>query len=150
MRILIQECLKASVTIDNKIYSEINNGEVLFVGFTSSDDEKVVDKMIEKLFKLRIFDDENGKTNLSLTDINGDLLCVSQFTLYADLSQGNRPSFVNAMKADEARKLFSYFCDKVKERKEDVKFGVFQADMKVNVLNNGPFSIMMDSKELVK
>lgn len=150
MKILIQECLEAHVKVDDKVCGEIKNGEVIFVGFTLGDDKTIIDKMLDKLFKLRIFKDENGKTNLNLEQTNGNILCVSQFTLYADLTQGNRPSFVNALKGEESEKLYEYTKVKLKERIPDVQFGIFGADMKVSLINNGPFTIYMDSKELIK
>ena len=148
MRILIQECLKASVTIDGKVHSSIDQGEVLFVGFTQGDDENIIDKMLDKLFKLRIFEDENGKTNLDLAKHGGNILAISQFTLYADMSQGNRPSFVKALPASESEPLYNVFCKKIAERLPTVQFGVFGADMKVDLINDGPFTLLMDSKEL--
>ncbi len=150
MRILIQECLEAKVTIEKQVVSQIEQGEVLFVGFTPGDDEQIIDKMIDKLFKLRIFADENGKTNLTLDAHGGKILCVSQFTLYADLSQGNRPSFTKALGGQYAKPLYDYFAKKLKERKEDTCFGVFGADMKVELINDGPFTILLDSKEVIK
>jgi D-tyrosyl-tRNA(Tyr) deacylase len=150
MRILIQECLKASVTIDSKVVGSISEGEVIFVGFTAGDDERIIDKMIEKLLKLRIFEDENGKTNLNLEVHGGKILCISQFTLYADLSQGNRPSFVNALGGSKSEPLYNYFCKRLSEVRPDTQYGVFGADMKVNLINNGPFTIMLDSKEVIK
>ena len=148
MRILIQCVQHASVTIDSKVVSSIQKGELVFVGFTNSDTEPIVDKMINKLLKLRIFPDESGKTNLALNDISGHILCVSQFTLYASLKEGNRPAFVNCMRPDEARNLYDYFVEKMKELVPSSQFGVFQADMKVDLLNDGPFTILLDSKEL--
>ncbi len=148
MRILIQECLKADVTIDKSIVSSIDRGEVIFVGFTKDDDEKICDRMLDKMLKLRIFADKDGKTNLSLEQVGGNVLCVSQFTLYADLSQGNRPSFVNALRPELSEPLYDYFSKKLKERVPECGFGRFGADMKVSLINDGPFTIMLDSKEL--
>lgn len=150
MRILIQECLRAKVTIDGKIHGEIQNGEVIFVGFTYGDDETTVDKMLAKMLKLRIFADMDGKTNLSLAQTGGNILCISQFTLYADVSHGNRPSFVNAMKGEESKKLYDSFCGKLLQVMPDAQFGIFGADMKVELVNDGPFTIMLDSKESFK
>ncbi len=150
MRILIQECLKASVTIDHVVHGEIDEGEVIFVGFTSDDNEKIIDKMIDKLLKLRIFEDENGKTNLNLASHGGKILCISQFTLYADVSQGNRPSFVKALGGEKSKPLYDYFCKKLSELRPDTQYGVFGADMKVSLINNGPFTIMLDSQEVMK
>lgn len=150
MKILIQECLRGKVTVDSNVVGQIQNGEVIFVGFTTGDNEEIIDKMLEKLFKLRIFKDENGKTNINLEQTGGNILCISQFTLYADLTQGNRPSFVNALKGKESEKLYEYTKTKLKERLPDVQFGIFGADMKVELVNDGPFTIFMDSKELIK
>ena len=149
MRLLIQECLNGSVDIDGKCVGQIGRGEVIFVGFTQGDDEKIVDRMIDKLLKLRIFADENGKTNLSLADIDGELLLVSQFTLYADLTSGNRPSFVKALKGSQSEPLYASFVKKMEEKLPGkTRKGVFGADMKVHLVNDGPFTILLDSKEL--
>ena len=148
MRILVQEVLKASVTIDSKEVASIGRGFLLFVGFTQGDDQTVIAKMVDKVLKLRIFPDENGKTNLSLDKVKGSILSVSQFTLYGELKEGNRPSFVAALKPDEARILYAYFNNLLKERIPSLQTGVFQADMKVSLINDGPFTLMLDSKEL--
>lgn len=150
MRILIQECLEASVTIDKKVVSKIGKGEVVFVGFTNGDDETIIDKMLDKLLKLRIFEDENGKTNYNLVQHGGDILCVSQFTLYADLTQGNRPSFVKALKSQESEPLYETLKKKLSSLLPSTQYGVFGADMKVQLINNGPFTIFLDSEELFK
>lgn len=148
MRILIQECLRGKVTIDGVVHGNIQNGEVIFAGFGPGDDRKVVDKMVDKLFKLRIFKDAEGKTNLNLDQVGGNILCISQFTLYADVRKGNRPSFVNAMKGEESNLLYEYLKEKLLERIPGAQFGVFGADMKVELVNDGPFTILLDSKEL--
>ncbi len=148
MRILIQECLKASVTIDGNVYSSIGKGEVVFVSFTMGDTSSTISHMIDKMLKLRIFSDENGKTNYDLSQHGGTVLVVSQFTLYADIKKGNRPSFVNAMGGENSKQLYDEFCQQLSERVEGVKTGVFGADMKVELINDGPFTIWMDSKEL--
>jgi len=148
MRVLVQEVLKASVTIDSKEVASIGRGFLLFVGFTQGDDQATIGKMVDKIMKLRIFPDENGKTNLSLASVNGSILSVSQFTLYGELKEGNRPSFVAALKPDEARILYAYFNNLLKERIPSLQTGVFQADMKVSLINDGPFTLMLDSKEL--
>ena len=147
MRILIQECLKASVTIDGNVYSSIGKGEVVFVSFTSGDTSSTIRQMIDKMLKLRIFSDENGKTNYDLSQHGGTVLVVSQFTLYADIRKGNRPSFVNTMGGENSKHLYDIFCQQLSERVEGVKTGVFGADMKVELINDGPFTIWMDSKE---
>lgn len=150
MKILIQECLKAKVTINNEVHGEIDKGEVIFVSFTLDDDKKTIDFMLNKLLKLRIFEDSEGKTNLTLAQHGGSILCISQFTLYASLKDGNRPSFVNALKGEESKKLYDYFCLKLSQVMPDTQFGIFGADMKVSLVNDGPFTIMLDSKELIK
>lgn len=148
MRLAVQEVLHSSVTVEGKLISEIGRGEMVLVGFNVNDNEKIIDKMIAKLLKLRIFPDDQNKTNWDISKINGEILAVSQFTLYADLSEGNRPSFVNAMKPDEARKLFAYFQEKLLSLYPKAKFGIFQADMQVELVNDGPFTVILDSKEL--
>ncbi len=150
MRVLVQEVKKASVTIDNKLYSSINKGFLLFVGFTDGDNEETLRKMRDKVIKLRIFPDENGKTNLSLDQVGGEILSVSQFTLYGDMTQGNRPSFVNSMKPDEAKLLFALWNNLLREKAPNLKTGVFQADMQVELINDGPFTIWLDSEVLFK
>ncbi|MDD7181741.1 MAG: D-aminoacyl-tRNA deacylase [Bacilli bacterium] len=148
MRILIQECLEASVVIDGIVHSSIGKGELVFVSFTEGDNETTIDKMIDKMLKLRIFEDENGKTNYNLSQHGGTILAVSQFTLYADIRKGNRPSFQYALKGEESEPLFNLFCKKLSEKIEGVQTGVFGADMKVRLINDGPFTVWMDSKEL--
>jgi D-tyrosyl-tRNA(Tyr) deacylase len=150
MRILIQECLRGEVAIDGKIISQIGKGEVIFVGFTQGDDERLCDWMLEKMLKLRIFMDANGKTNLSLDQVGGTVLCVSQFTLYADLSEGNRPAFVHALGGALSEPLYDYFSKRLSERIPSAQYGRFGADMKVTLTNDGPFTILLDSKELGK
>lgn len=151
MRIVTQNVSKASVEIDGKIYSKIDQGYLLLVSFTNGDTNETVDKMAKKLMGLRVFPDENGKTNLSIQDINGSILSVSQFTLYADCQKGNRPSFINrCLNPINASKLYDYFNDVLRSYHLDIKTGVFGADMKVNLINNGPFTIILDSEELFK
>lgn len=150
MRIVLTTVLNASVTIDNEIVGKINRGFCLLVGFTHEDNKEIVDKMIDKMLGLRVFPDENGLTNLSIYDVKGEILSVSQFTLYADLAKGRRPSFTNAMKPDEAKALYAYFNEQVKAKYGAVETGVFGADMKVSSVNDGPFTIILDSKEILK
>ena len=150
MRIVLTTVLSASVTIDNEVVGKINRGFCLLVGFTHDDNKEIVDKMLDKMLGLRVFPDENGLTNLSIYDIKGEILSVSQFTLYADLAKGRRPSFVNAMKPDEAKALYGYFNDQIKAKYGVVATGVFGADMKVSSVNDGPFTVIMDSKEIIK
>ena len=150
MRIVLTTVLNASVTIDNKIVAKINRGFCLLVGFTHDDNKDVVDKMIDKMLSLRVFPDENGLTNLSIYDVKGEILSVSQFTLYADLAKGRRPSFINAMRPDDAQKLYAYFNEQVKAKYGAIETGVFGADMKVSSVNDGPFTVILDSKEILK
>ena len=150
MRIVLTTVLNASVTIDNEIVGKINRGFCLLVGFTHEDNREIVDKMIDKMLGLRVFPDENGLTNLSIYDVKGEILSVSQFTLYADLAKGRRPSFINAMKPDEAKALYAYFNEQVKAKYGAVETGVFGADMKVSSVNDGPFTVILDSKEILK
>ena len=149
MRVLIQRSRNSKVTIDGKVNGKIDKGYVLFVGFTDGDNEKIIDKMINKIVNLRIFEDENGKMNLSILDTGGDILSVSQFTLYADCSEGRRPSFTKAMNPDEATKLYDLFNKKLSEILH-VETGIFGADMKVEIFNDGPVTIMLDSKDICK
>ncbi len=118
------------------------------VGLTHGDDESIIDKMINKILKLRIFEDEKGLTNLSINDVNGNILAVSQFTLYADVAKGNRPSFVKAMGYDDSLRLYNYFVNRLLSLVPDAKFGIFGADMKVSLVNDGPFSLVIDSEDL--
>ena len=150
MRILIQNVIDAKVSIDNKIVGKISRGFCLFVGFTHEDNKEMVDKMVNKLLSLRLFNDENGKTNLSLKDVGGEILSISQFTLYGSVKDGRRPAFIDAMRPDEATKLYDYFNEKLRESEFNIQTGVFGADMKVSLTNDGPFTIIMDSKELFK
>ena len=148
MRIIVQNVNRAKCTIDNKIVGEISRGFCLFVGFTHDDTKERVERMVNKLVSLRLFDDENGKTNLSLSDINGSILSISQFTLYASVKDGRRPSFVNAMKPEDASKLYDYFNECLRQTGFKVETGVFGADMKIDLENNGPFTTILDSMEL--
>ncbi len=150
MRIVLTTVLNASVTINNEVVGKINRGFCLLVGFTHEDNKEVVDKMIDKMLGLRVFPDENGLTNLSIYDVKGEILSVSQFTLYADLAKGRRPSFINAMKPDEAKALYAYFNEQVKAKYGAVETGIFGADMKVSSVNDGPFTVILDSKEILK
>ena len=148
MRVVIQNVDRASCTISNKIVGEISRGFCLFVGFTHTDTKERVEKMVNKLVSLRLFDDENGKTNLSLSDIGGSILSISQFTLYASVKDGRRPSFVNAMKPDEASNLYDYFNDCLRNAGYNVETGVFGAEMIIDIKNHGPFTTLLDSQEL--
>lgn len=148
MRFVIQRVTQASVTIDGSIYSEIGKGFLVLIGVSEEDTEAVADKMIKKLIGLRIFEDADGKTNLALKDVDGSLLLVSQFTLYADCRKGNRPSFVKAGAPAHAEALYQYVIESCEKEVPVVKTGVFGADMKVSLQNDGPFTIVLDSKEL--
>lgn len=150
MRIVLTIVLEAKVTIDNKVVGQIGRGYCLLVGFTHDDNQEIVNKMVDKMLSLRVFTDEKGLTNLSLYDVKGEILSVSQFTLYADVTGGRRPSFVNAMKPDEAKELYEYFNSQIKEKYGAVQTGEFGADMKVSSVNDGPFTVILDSKEIIK
>lgn len=148
MRFLIQRVTKASVSIDNQTYGSIEKGFLVLIGIVDIDTKEVADKLVRKLIGLRIFEDENHKTNLSLNDVNGSLLLVSQFTLYADCKKGNRPSFIKAGKPDKAEELYQYIIGQCEKEVANVQKGVFGADMKVELLNDGPFTILLDSDEM--
>lgn len=144
MKVVIQRVQRASVTIDGQVHGAIDKGYLVLLGVAHEDDEKTADRIVKKMINLRIFADENGKTNLSLKDVGGSLLVVSQFTLYADCSHGNRPGFTNAAKPDHANALYEYFVDKCREQVENVQTGSFGADMKVELVNDGPFTIILE------
>ena len=148
MKFVIQRVTQASVTVEEKIIGSIDKGFLVLIGICNDDTEDTADKMIKKTAGLRIFDDENGKTNLSLNDVGGELLLVSQFTLYADCKKGYRPSFINAGSPDHANKLYEYIINEFKKLEFKVETGKFGADMKVDLLNDGPFTILLDSNEL--
>ena len=148
MRLIVQNSLEASCNIDGKIVGQISHGFVVLVGFTHDDNEEIVEKMAKKFLSMRVFEDENGKTNLSLKDVNGEILSISQFTLYGSLKDGRRPSFTNAMTPDKATKLYDYFNKCLENEGYKVEKGVFGADMKISLVNNGPFTTILDSKEL--
>ena len=149
MKILIQRVLEARVDINGETKGKIGKGYLLFVGVSNEDTQEISDKMLEKIAKLRIFEDSEGKTNLSIDKIFGEVLVVSQFTLYADCKKGNRPSFINAGKPDMAKGLYEYFIERSKQLFTKVESGIFGADMKVSLVNDGPFTIMLDSNEIL-
>lgn len=149
MRFVIQRVQHASVTIDGEVRGKIGKGFLVLVGIGMDDDEMVADKLVQKLVQMRIFEDENGKTNLALKDVGGEILLVSQFTLYADCKKGNRPSFTRAGKPDQAQKLYEYIIQKCRDEISVVEQGEFGADMKVELLNDGPFTILLDSAEIM-
>ena len=146
MRVVVQRVKHASVTINGTVNGKINNGFLVLLGVQSTDSEQDVDYLVKKVTNLRIFSDEIDKMNLSLKDVNGELLIVSQFTLYANCKEGNRPSFVEAAKPDIAIPLYEYFVSECKKIIPVVETGIFGADMKVDLLNDGPVTIIMDSK----
>ena len=148
MRFVIQRVSEAGVDIDGKTAGSIGKGFLVLIGVGKEDNEQIADRMVQKLLGLRIFADENGKTNLSLKDVDGELLLISQFTLYADCRKGNRPSFVYAGAPDEAERLYEYIISKCRESVSKVETGVFGADMKVSLVNDGPFTIVLDSDTL--
>ncbi len=144
MKFLIQRVHEASVEVEEKIVGSISKGYLVLVGISHTDTEEIADKLIKKMVGLRIFDDENGKTNLSLADVGGSILLVSQFTLYANCKKGNRPSFTEAGAPDMALDLFNQIVDKVKQQVPVVEIGVFGAEMKVSLINDGPFTVMLE------
>ena len=148
MKFVIQRVQKASVTVDGEIIGKIGRGYLVLVGVCDADDEAVADKMVDKMIKLRINEDAEGKTNLALADVDGELLVVSQFTLYANCKKGNRPSFVDAGSPEHANKLYEYILKKCSEQVPVVQRGEFGADMKVELINDGPFTIVLNSEEL--
>ena len=148
MRFVIQRVTEASVTIDGEISGKIGKGYLVLIGVADTDTKEIADKMIRKMIGLRIFEDEQGKTNLSLADVDGGLLLVSQFTLYANCKRGNRPSFIEAGKPDMANEMYEYIIEKCRESVDEVQTGEFEADMKVQLLNDGPFTILLDSDQL--
>ena len=148
MRVVLQRSKHSKVTINDKINGKINKGLVILVGFTDGDNKMIVDKMIEKIINLRIFEDENGLMNRSLIDENGEILNISQFTLYANTKKGRRPSFTQALNPTDAKMLYEYMNNAIKEKGIKVETGVFGADMKVEIYNDGPVTIIIDSEYL--
>ena len=148
MRFCIQVVKEASVNIDGDKVASIGPGMLVLAGIGKEDDEAVADKMIAKLLKMRIFEDENGKTNKSLADIEGEMLLVSQFTLYADLKHGNRPSFTDSMGPQRAEELYNYIVDSIRPQVKKLGTGEFGADMKVSLVNDGPFTVILDSEDI--
>lgn len=148
MKFVVQRVKHASVTVEGNVLGKIGHGFMVLIGVCESDNEQIADKMVKKLIGLRIFEDENGKTNLDLASVGGQLLLVSQFTLYANCKKGNRPSFVEAAKPEKANALYEYIISECKKQVEIVERGEFGADMKVELLNDGPFTIVLDSDTL--
>lgn len=148
MRLVIQRVSEASCKVDGNITGSINKGFMILVGIGLDDDKVTIEKMANKVAKLRIFEDENEKMNLDLNSVNGDILSISQFTLYADTSKGNRPSFNLARKGEEAKELYDYFNEYLRSLGFKVETGIFGADMKISLLNDGPVTIVLDSNNL--
>lgn len=148
MRFLIQRVSQAAVKTEGRIIGSIGKGFLVFVGISDTDTEEIADKMVRKLIGLRIFEDENGKTNLDLKTVGGQMLIISQFTLYADCKKGNRPSFTNAGAPELAEKLYRYIIQRCRQEIQEVQEGSFGAEMKVSLLNDGPFTIWLDSEEI--
>lgn len=143
MRVLVQRSKKSSVKVDNKIVGQISKGMVLFVGFTAGDSEEKIDYMIQKILKLRIFDDDNNVMNRNILETNGEVLSISQFTLYADTKKGNRPSYIKALNSKEASILYQKFNEKLSKYIK-VETGIFQSEMEVSITNDGPITIMLE------
>ena len=145
MKVLVQRSLESSVCVNNKVIGKINKGFVVLVGFTHTDTSDDIDYLIKKIINLRVFDDENGVMNKSILDVNGSILSISQFTLYANTKKGNRPSYIDAMGGENAKNLYDEFNNKLKEF-INVETGIFGADMKVNINNDGPVTIILESR----
>lgn len=148
MKFVIQRVRHASVTVDNEVIGKIGRGYMVLIGVSDADDEAVADKMVDKMIKLRINEDAEGKTNLSLADVGGELLLISQFTLYANCKKGNRPSFTEAGSPEKANALYEYIIDRCKRSVPVVEKGSFGAHMAVELLNDGPFTIVLDSEKM--
>ena len=146
MKFVIQRTTEAKVEIDKKTVGRIGKGFVVLIGISKSDNEEIAKKMVEKMLKLRIFEDEEGKTNRAIDQVDGELLLISQFTLYANCKKGNRPSFIDAGEPDKAKYLYEYLISLCKDSGKKVETGEFGADMKVSLLNDGPFTIILDSE----
>ena len=150
MKLVIQRVQEASVSVDQEVVGKIGHGFMVLLGVSQTDTEEIADKMFQKLLKLRIFEDENGKTNLDIKYVNGELLIISQFTLYADCRHGNRPSFIGAGTPDQANALYEYFLSQCRKEIPVVEQGIFGAHMMVSLINDGPFTIVLDSDEIIK
>ena len=146
MKAVVQRVSSASCTISGEITGSIDKGFMVLVGFTHGDDEKTAKKIAEKISKLRVFDDPDGKMNLALKDVGGAVLSISQFTLYADARKGNRPSFVDAMDPEKATRLYDYFNEVLRDQGLRVETGIFGADMKIALVNDGPVTILLESE----
>ena len=149
MRFVIQRVKEARVCVEGKIIGQIGKGFLLLLGISNTDTQEIADKMVNKLIHLRIFEDENDKTNLSIKDVGGELLVISQFTLYADCKKGNRPSFIRAGDPEMANQLYEYILTQCKLQVPDTQHGEFGADMKVSLINDGPFTVLLDSADII-
>ena len=150
MKFVLQRVLEAKVDVDCKTVGEIGKGFLLLVGVSNEDNKEIADKMIEKVSRLRVFKDSEGKTNLSINDVEGEMLVVSQFTLYADCRKGNRPSFTDAGSPELANEVYEYIIERCQGLFRKTEHGIFGADMKVSLVNDGPFTVVLDSKEIIK
>ena len=148
MRFVIQRVTESEVQVDGEVLGRIGKGFMVLIGVSDSDTKEIADKMVKNMLVLRIFEDEQGKTNLSLDTVGGELLLISQFTLYANCKKGNRPSFIEAGAPDMAEEMYEYIIGKCKEQVKIVERGQFGADMKVSLVNDGPFTIILDSDTL--
>ena len=149
MKIVLQRVLNAQVDIEGETVGKIGRGYLLLLGVSNDDTFQIADKMIEKVARLRIFEDDNGKTNLSIEQVSGEVLVVSQFTLYADCRKGNRPSFINAGAPEHAQELYEYVLKRCRELFKNTQHGIFGADMKVSLVNDGPFTLVLDSEGIL-
>ena len=149
MRFVIQRVAHAEVAVNEETIGKIEKGYLVLIGIAETDTREIADKLIRKMIGLRIFEDENGKTNLALRDVNGSLLLVSQFTLYADCRKGNRPSFVKAGAPEHAKQLYEYIIEECRKECGNVQCGIFGAHMKIELVNDGPFTVVLDSEELM-
>ena len=148
MKFIVQRVNKSQVEVEEKIVGKIDKGFMVLIGITHNDTKEIADFLVRKLINLRVFEDENGKMNLSLKDVQGSLLLISQFTLYADCTSGNRPSFTNAAKPEFANELYEYIIEESKKSVSVVQTGRFGAEMEVSLINDGPFTILLDSEML--
>lgn len=146
MRVVVQRAKNASVVVEEKVVGKINYGLVLLIAFTNKDNNDIIDYMVNKIINLRIFDDENGIMNKSLLDIEGQILSISQFTLYANSQKGNRPSYTKALNSKEANILYNYFNNKIKEKNIKIETGIFQKDMQLTLTNDGPVTIILEKE----
>ena len=144
MRLLVQRVLNSNVKVDGKVVGEINKGYMVLLGVTHDDDKEKADYLVNKLLNLRVFEDENGKMNLNIKQVGGELLIISQFTLYGNTKDGNRPSFTDAAKPDKANELYEYFIEKCKKENIKTEAGIFGADMKVSLVNDGPVTVLLE------